>query len=301
MSWRQKVCLLWWAACVVVTGCPSTHGGDEPEDTLDASASRSDVGSTDGGEAAGADVGAFLDGASDDGSSATIDAGGTELGEPCAADAECRGAGRFCSHYPGYGHCSMLCLDASDCPAGFGCAHRAFYGLCLRACGPGLPSCPAATSCAHDGDDETLTCIPSCESHEECPAGMHCEPVAFPQRCFVPFTERTGESCEHDETCGRADRCYEERRWGFPGGTCSRQCLLPEEPGACGEGMACHRIDDTSPFGLCGPVCDDAHPCRDGFECVTEGARAVCTPRCRTDAHCHHGMRCDVLSGRCRL
>jgi hypothetical protein len=96
-------------------------------------------------------------------------------------------------------------------------------------------------------------------------------------------------------------RCYNERQWGFPGGTCSRLCSLSSDGGECPDGMACHRVDDTSLTGLCGPACDDAHPCRDGFECVTEGSRPpVCTPRCRTDAHCNHGLRCDVLSGRCR-
>lgn len=192
---------------------------------------------------------------------------GNELGEGCAADADCRSG--LCLA----GTCTQSCdwLNTGSCPSGFYCdedASSCGNGFCVRgAAGSGAMGAPcgADTECASlycDGGVCTEPCIPG--GAAVCPSGFTCQVGTLPCRGSCGRGLALGDVCDSNDEC---------------------------TSGACAT-----RGDET----FCTQLCDAGAPCPEGFTCTPAGDQSVCAPdRGGLDAACDSDA--DCLSGVCTL
>lgn len=223
------------------------------------------------------------------------------VGTPCDDDTDCPGL--FCSPAgTGFGYCSWLCADSMPCPGDSVCARfdpAASYGYCMSRCDAATGTCPMGNRC-QAGIAEVPVCYPGCTTDSDCPAGRRCGVgVGGVEQCYAPGAE-AGQSCESSAECPELGYCLDEATWGTPGGLCATFCDLGTGMG-CEAGTTCVAWGFMSGAGACIPTCDDATPCRDGYQCVSTGAGRprACVARCETNEHCTGGRECNFVTGRC--
>lgn len=103
-----------------------------------------------------------------------------------------------------------------------------------------------------------------------------------------------GAGCASDLACSAGESCV----GAWPGGFCARPCTSDAECAVAGTKQAsagCYQ-------GRCHPRCDPRAafaPCREGYVCRIDGARALCVPDCRLAGGCAVGWSCEKGSGLC--
>lgn len=311
---RYLLCPL-FATSVIVAGCGATHSsGDDAGAgiSIDAYAPpgvdadlRVDVFvpfGVDGNVPPPPD--AFIPPGVDGGMPIAIDAfrpTGAIVGTPCSTDAECPGL--VCSPLPtGLGYCTWLCADAMPCPGAAVCVEfdpSASYGYCLAPCGDEHGDCREGSRC-QEGIADVPVCYPGCTTDADCEPGQQCGTgISGIDSCYSPVGE-TGQPCVDAGECPELGYCLDEATWGTPGGSCTTFCDLASGTG-CEIGTTCVAWGFMSGAGACIPTCDDALPCRDGYDCVSTGSGRprACVPRCSDDAVCTDGRECNFVTGRC--
>jgi len=201
---------------------------------------------------------------------------GKQLGERCAAGAECLG-----------GHCADGVCCESDCSGSCDACSRAAGGaqdgrcLPLPAGSPGSPACGALTCTGLSS-----TCA-TCSADGDCPPGQYCSP---------------------DGSClprkGRGDACDVSAGADCKVAGC-RVCAAT----ACADGApatllctAAGRCDCSSPSR---PTCDGDHtvqaPSGDVTDCTPYACEAsgACRTSCTVSAQCVQGNVCHPDTGRC--
>lgn len=224
-----------------------------------------------------------------------------QVGTPCDDDSDCPGL--FCSPAgSGFGYCSWICADAMPCPGDAVCVRfdpAASYGYCMDRCTPAAPDCAPGNLC-QPGFAESPVCYPGCSDDSDCPSGTQCgEGVTGIRSCFTPGSS-VGDECRSSDQCPEAGYCIDENGWGAPRGLCVTFCDLDTGAG-CESGTTCVSWGFASGAGSCIPTCDDATPCRAGYDCVPtgEGDTRACVARCTTDDHCEPGNSCNFVTGVC--
>lgn len=207
------------------------------------------------------------------------------LCQPCADNADC-GEGNSCLPLSEGDFCSTPCLTNDECPSGFFCFQMTSEG---KACVPGLYStCP---TCLIEGCDEGQTCDQTADA---------CKPVAG--ACG---------SCDKDEDCGLAYRCFT-----MTSSEASEKRCVPE----CGDGLSCPSngmckamtvAEGTEGVNVCAPaspICCFGDNCGDcdcsgtpgtpycdaGGACVACLSDSNCPP---TASSCVQGSCVDQSSG----
>jgi len=193
---------------------------------------------------------------------AVIVVGARGLGEPCAADGDCRSGA--CLEDGDAEYCTRPCTEDIDCGSGFHCRDDACVRGGREGVGSGCrvnPDCQEGDICAVQGS--VRWCTTFCDGPDDCPDGFSCTPAGGAMLC-APDARLVGEPCMEDADCVT--------------GLCAD----------LGEGTICSR--------LCGP---DA-PCTTGFECrpTEDGTRALClAPVATTATPGGGGCSCAVPDG----
>ncbi|MDW8247149.1 MAG: matrixin family metalloprotease [Sandaracinaceae bacterium] len=228
---------------------------------------------------------------------------GRPLGEPCTSRDEC--LSRICFA----GRCSQSCdwLDPRSCPAGFYC-----NGLATGSCGTGLclpgqaGSAGLGQPCERHTECETLFCAESrCSlpcipgGASSCPEGLRCQAGLEAGCGSCQPAKPLGESCETSEDCA-SRLCALQGDRSF----CTAFC---DAEAPCPDGFRCQPIDAMSAVCVadrrslgepctsdaqcasgrcisfasgprCAQVCDEFHPCPDGYRCtpVEDASLSVC-------------------------
>lgn len=282
-------------AALLSASCSSSHG-EEPDGAVAEDAA------TPGLDAAPIEVDAH--GGID--APTTVDAGPrSHVGDPCRSDDDCEVLA--CSARPrGFGYCSWLCESGIPCPDDGVCVQfePGSPGYCMERCDPSDPVvCADGYVCA-DVSFEAPVCYPGCESDSDCTDGTVCgDALARGVRQCVDPTAHVGDPCETSLECPNLGLCVDERGWGAPSGTCVTFCNVATGIG-CDEAAVCVAwgLMGGPSAGSCIPVCDEEHPCREGYVCQPTGEAPApngCVPRCGGNDDCTGGRTCNFVSGRC--
>ena len=114
-------------------------------------------------------------------------------------------------------------------------------------------------------------------------------------------------TCARDNECGPRGWCIAGACQATVTCTSDTQCAAPERcqngacllPGRCHDDGTC-RLGERCVAGLCAPSQCQAGQCPEGLEC--DLATRVCAPApCGDASPCRGGLRCDPVTGRCRL
>jgi hypothetical protein len=211
----------------------------------------------------------------------------------CASNGDCAALGSTAACLTEFadGLCTRRCASDADC--GDGSAAACLDEVCIPRCTPGDTRCDAfGASCVlTDASDPTRgTCRPSCFPTSATPprVGFHtCDGCnVWTGTCdgTDPPGAANGAPCLQDSDC-RGSFCFPEadatsgEATGFVGGYCASVAYRLDDSsyvrgsdiprGNCPDGSAPYPFDGTSGGGatLCFATCDDATPCRAGYEC----------------------------------
>jgi len=168
------------------------------------------------------------------------------LGEPCAADGECR-SGICFSDAEEAGYCSRDCDSDEACADGYHC-RVGEPPRCVRGNREGIgSSCRTNEDCHEGGFCATLNGVSWCTDFcppVECPDGYSCVDVGDDLGLCAPASGLTGARCETAEDC-LSGLCAETA----DGTLCTRYCG-PDAP--CGPGFECQRTEDGA-SAICVP------------------------------------------------
>jgi hypothetical protein len=223
------------------------------------------------------------------------------VGDPCTTEAQCPGL--FCSPgNNGFGYCTWLCTPEMPCPDGAACyaATPGEAGYCMPRCNPADPSSCHTGFLCQPGLVDTPVCYPGCTGDSDCAGGARCgEGVSGVRSCYQPDAS-VGDPCEQSSECPELGYCLDEVSWGTPQGLCVTFCELATHSG-CGTGTTCVAWGFEGGYGSCVPTCDDANPCRGGYQCVSTGSGLpnACVARCTEAADCTAPHACNFVTGRC--
>ena len=267
----------------------------------------------------------------------------------CKSDAEC-GPGKRCQEV-----CTGWCdaFASSDAPDSF-CKSEC-HGECVAQGGDcGSMKCPEGTECqvvcsACAGEAEkayaaagaegaggpthcgecAAQCVPvgppvtQCDKNEECPQGMHCEPVYCALVCqpdgaggCLPCNGgKLGEcvpdapgGCSSDKDCKPGERC-ETTCVGAcePMGGCHEQCTgtcVPASGGCksdqdCGPGQRCEQVCTvgcaTPEAAYSGAAEPSSAPKDCGGGCIGQCVTVAEPKKCNSDADCGPGFVCEPV------
>ncbi|MEN9798942.1 MAG: hypothetical protein RL653_2638 [Pseudomonadota bacterium] len=245
----------------------------------------------------------------------------TQVGKPCAYDADCGSPLGFCqkesflpSGAPAWndGACSQPCGPGRpDCPAGSTCAD--FGGgmvQCVQTCRLGTGDCRAGYACVFVAQGYPALCLSACASDADCnggqPTGEYlCRPCDGLCLNRQNGASSVGAPCVATADCGTGQVCVKLTAGDATAGICSQTCA--DACSSCPSGTACHPLGvDGTPW--CLPECQ-VGSCPSGQRCALLATGRACVPACTFQEECPLGTACiggecvdpDQLDGGCAL
>ena len=213
------------------------------------------------------------------------------IGNKCAADADCGGAGLTCAaRVPGGGYCTKDCAtSAAACPSNSTCVSAsATLKLCLKSCAANS-DCRIEQLCFSNAG--AGLCLPKCTRDADC-GSANCDVASG-----VCQNSRVGNACAAGSDCGDKPAFCNTTP---PGGYCSLPCGGdPSTSAPCPGGSNCGSVGGSG--SACLKACASAADCRAGSLCADSGGGALsCVPKCSQDLDCGATGKCDLASGSCR-
>ena len=215
---------------------------------------------------------------------------GSPVGNKCAVDADCGGAGLTCAaNVTGGGYCTRDCTaSAAACPANATCfAVSAAQKLCLKTC-TSSAGCRAEHLCFSSAGRGL--CLPKCTRDADC-GSANCDVGSG-----LCSASRVGNACAADAGCGdKPAFCNTSAQGGY----CSLPCGGdPNTTPPCPSGSNCASVGGTG--SACFKACATIADCRAGQLCADTGAGILsCVPKCTQDLDCGATFKCDAASGAC--
>lgn len=231
-----------------------------------------------------------------------------DTGRPCSTSTpETCGLGLCLGTTTGSGACTRPCVNATECPAGYGCTYAG--GSLTKICVNIEKPCDSADDCGTGLCLSTQGCTATCETAADCPLRLEglpaytCE-IAYGSAspiCVPPWdingSDAMGTTCTFDGSgynyC-RSDVCDT----GAPlGPMCTQACTAE---GGCGPSMGCFPLVEGAEIYL---VCELAgtsdlgETCDSGRDCVSglcDADSLSCTRLCQ-DGLCPTGWTCQPI------
>ncbi len=233
--------------------------------------------------------------------------GTKDLGETCAASAECKS--QLCVNSGGQTTCEQPCTTDGNCASGETCSKFVgkSYGACIKASGGGTTPgkkadgavCTASTQCDSNicvGSGGSGLCTPNCAT-AACKSGFNCLQLTSGKKaCFPGGSKKLGETCSSSSDCassicGPSDGTY----------MCTQLCGAGQA--TCPTGYQCFQVSGGA--SACfpaakkkgdGEACAGSSDCNSGL-CIGGAGAGTCVQPCSTDSQCASGFTCSPLSG----
>ncbi len=209
--------------------------------------------------------------------------GSTPLGGSCGFHTDCA-SGMCLGISDSEAVCTLTCLDAADCPAGFGC----MSGYCLQG-----GSKAYGTDCQYDMECKSVSCMSlgggkkicttTCSSNNDCPSKDPCTNGL----CIPPGNGPFGAKCASHLDCQSGFCAAMSNK--FCSISCDSDAQCPAKA-ACGSGGYC--VPQQDPSNLC--TDDDDCPGNDFCDQPSANEPGLCLASCNpfADVGCDEWYDC---------